>query len=131
MKLLSWNLNGRRVAARGQVAAVARRRPDIVTFQEVTEGTIGILRRALIERGLPFAVNTFELQESRSHLVGPRRYGLLIAARVPVEPGRVERLDQDRDARRTSTAGLRGDRRCPESSAEISTAHRRKRRTAK
>jgi len=53
MKLLSWNLNGRR-AAPDQVAAVARRSPDVVAFQEVTEGTIGILRRTLIEHGLPF-----------------------------------------------------------------------------
>lgn len=91
MKLLSWNLNGRRLVAREQVAAVARRRPDVVAFQEVTEGTLGILRRALIERGLPFAVNSFELQESRSQLTGPRRYGAPAARRAPVAGTRVTR----------------------------------------
>jgi hypothetical protein len=86
MKLLSWNLNGRRAEARRQVDAVVRQRPDIVAFQEVTGETIGILRRALIERALPFALNSFELQESPSRLTGPRLYGLLIAGRMPFEP---------------------------------------------
>jgi exonuclease III len=44
------------------------------------------LRRALIKSGFPFALNSFELQESCSRLTGPRRYGLLLASRTPVEP---------------------------------------------
>ncbi len=67
MKLLSWKLNSRRLVARDQVAAVARRRPD-VGLPGGDGGHGGHLRRVLIERGFLFAVNSFEHQESRSHL---------------------------------------------------------------
>jgi exonuclease III len=87
MKLLSWNVNGRVRAAARQAAALIDRHPDIVTLQEVTAASRGELRQALTEGGLTSVVDSFELLESTSsRLIGPRRYGLLVAARFPLTP---------------------------------------------
>jgi exonuclease III len=86
MKVLSWNVNGRVRAVASQAAAIHDRHPDVVTLQEVTEVTRGGLRQALTEGGLTSVVDSFELLESTSHLIGPRRYGLLVAARFPLRP---------------------------------------------
>ena len=45
MRLLTWNLNGRRRIER-QAAAVVGRAPDIVALQELTANSIGAWRMA-------------------------------------------------------------------------------------
>jgi len=79
MKFLSWNVNARVRAATDQAAAIIACHPDVVTLQEVTAATRGVLRQALAGGGLAFTVDSFELLASIAHLKGPRRYGLLIA----------------------------------------------------
>lgn len=86
MKVLSWNVNARVRAAAKQAAALIDRHPDVVTLQEVTAASRGDLRQALTEGGLTSVVDSFELLESTSRLIGPRRYGLLVAARFPLTP---------------------------------------------
>ena len=49
MRLISWNLNGRRAKAHAQVAALLACEPDVVALQEVTRSTLPILRVALID----------------------------------------------------------------------------------
>ena len=86
MKFLSWNVNARVRAAADQAAAIIACHPDVVTLQEVTAATRGGLRQALAGGGLAFTVDSFELLASIAHLTGPRRYGLLVAARFPLTP---------------------------------------------
>lgn len=85
MKLVSWNVNGRVTKAATQCDALANREPDIVALQEVTARTCPLLRECLRSRGLHFISDSFSLAASTSDLVGPRRYGLLIASRFPIE----------------------------------------------
>ena len=82
LKLLSWNLNARKRVIHEQVAAIVSRDPALVTLQEVTAGSRVVLRKALADGGLKFFIDGFD--GASSDLTGPRRYGLLIAARDPL-----------------------------------------------
>ena len=82
MRLLTWNLNGRRRIER-QAAAVAGRAPDIVALQELTANSIGAWRMALADAGARNLVDSFS-HAPPWRAVGPRRYGLLIASRFPL-----------------------------------------------
>ena len=82
MRLLTWNLNGRR-RIEGQAAAIARRAPDIVALQELTANSIAAWRPALAEAGARDLIDSFSRAPSWQ-AVGPRRYGLLIASRFPL-----------------------------------------------
>ena len=84
VRLLTWNLNARR-QIEGQVAATASRSPDVVALQEVTRRSAPLLRLALPAAGLPHVVDSFAGSPPWT-AVGPRRYGLLIASRFPLEP---------------------------------------------
>ncbi len=86
MRLISWNLNGRASALADQVAAVVARGPDIVALQEVTTRSAPVLASALALKGLPHAINSFALAPPGFIAAGPRRYGLLIASRFPLDP---------------------------------------------
>ncbi|MDF1503849.1 endonuclease/exonuclease/phosphatase family protein [Roseisolibacter sp. H3M3-2] len=86
MRVISWNLNGRRRDLEAQVAALAARAPDVVALQEVTPGTVAELRRALARAGLPHAVDSFTLAPPSFEAIGPRRYGQLTASRCEVAP---------------------------------------------
>src|SRR5262245_10983329 len=79
MRLLTWNLNGRRRIER-QAAAIARRVPDIVALQELTSNSIGAWRLALAEASTRNLIDSFS-NSPRWPAVGPRKYGLLIASR--------------------------------------------------
>jgi exonuclease III len=79
-RLLSWNLNGRRGTLPAQVAAILNRKPDFVCLQEVTRSTVAALRYELAAAGLVHIVDSFA--DSPSWIAtGPRRYGLVIAAK--------------------------------------------------
>jgi len=82
MRLLTWNLNGRR-QVEGQAAAIARRSPDIVALQEVTLKSATLWRAALPEAGLPHMIDSFSSSPPWEP-AGPRRYGLMIAGRFPL-----------------------------------------------
>ena len=47
MRLITWNLNARRGSIPAQVAALARRSPDILALQEVSRGMVEPLRLAV------------------------------------------------------------------------------------
>lgn len=80
LTLATWNLNARR-DSETQVRAICEHRPDVVTFQEVTRHTSPNLESALIKHGLPNIVSSVGGASS-----GPRKYGLVIASRFPIEP---------------------------------------------
>jgi exonuclease III len=84
VRLLTWNLNGRRHVEK-QLAAIAGRSPDIVALQEVTARSIALLRAALSEVGLHHVIDSFATSAPWA-AVGPRRYGVLIASRFSLTP---------------------------------------------
>ena len=84
MRLLTWNLNGRRSVDR-QVTAIASRAPDIVALQEITYRSAALHRVALAAVGLAHIVDSFS-HSAPWERVGPRRYGLLIASIHPLTP---------------------------------------------
>ena len=84
MRLLTWNLNGRR-NVEGQLNAIVSRSPDIVALQEVTLSSSRLWRRALREAGLDDVIDSFDTSASWAP-VGPRRYGLALGSRFPLTP---------------------------------------------
>lgn len=82
MRLLTWNLNGRRKVDE-QMAAIAARSPDIVALQELTQNSTTSWRAVLPLAGLPHVADSFASSPSWEPK-GPRRYGLVIAGRFPL-----------------------------------------------
>ena len=58
VKLLSWNVAGRRALQPEQAAAVARREADLVALQEVRPSTAGAWRGALAGCGLSHSLDS-------------------------------------------------------------------------
>ena len=85
LRLITWNLNARRSRSRRRSAALALRSPDILALQEVSRGMVEPLQRELSEVGFPHAIDSFAVAPSWE-AKGPRRYGLMIAARFPLAP---------------------------------------------
>jgi len=82
MRLLTWNLNGRRKVDE-QVSAITARCPDLVALQELTLSSTMSWRRVLPLAGLPHMLDSFTNSQSWEP-TGPRRYGLIIAGRFPL-----------------------------------------------
>lgn len=51
MRLISWNLAGRRSKAKAQIAALAERHPDILALQEVVPSAVLMLQEDLVSCG--------------------------------------------------------------------------------
>ncbi len=86
VRLISWNV-ARRVQALGeQAAAVAERAPDVVALQEVTARTLPLWEAACTGIGLTSVACTLGDADPARAPAGPRRTGVLLAARTPLEP---------------------------------------------
>lgn len=73
------------------MGAVCRLDPDVVALQEVTAYTAEPRREALVSEGWCSFVISFDLAPSSFSPTGPRRYGLVLASRLPLvthHPGR-------------------------------------------
>jgi exonuclease III len=79
LKLLSWNVAGHRRKMPKQAEAVARREPDIVALQEVTEERLSHWSHCLREDGLEYFTDSSELLCGR-----PKQ--TFIASRWPFVP---------------------------------------------
>lgn len=79
LTVATWNLNGRRDAD-AQVDAICKHLPHVVTLQEVTRHSWPSLESALIRTGLANIVSS--VGEASD---GPRKYGLVIASRLPLQ----------------------------------------------
>jgi exonuclease III len=86
MRLISWNLNGRRRDAIAQMEALLVRAPDVIALQEVTRSSLPSLRRALERSGFTHIADSFELAPRDFEPRGPRRYGQLTASLYPLSP---------------------------------------------
>ncbi|MEM7342778.1 MAG: endonuclease/exonuclease/phosphatase family protein [Chloroflexota bacterium] len=80
MRLICWNVAGRIKKLPRQVAALAKRKPDIVALQEVTKSNGPLLRAHFPEIGLPYIADTVD-----EAIENDRRYAVLIASRWPLE----------------------------------------------
>lgn len=85
-KLLCWNTcaGGGPKRRPKQLDAISSIKPDVVALQELTAASTNAYRRGLASEGLVHTIDSFALAPSRSRLIGPRRYGQLIASRWPL-----------------------------------------------
>jgi endonuclease/exonuclease/phosphatase family metal-dependent hydrolase len=84
-KLFSWNIRqggGKRIEKQVEVIDIVS--PDVIALQEMTIGSIGKYRAELNNLGFKYSVDTFQLSTNQIKLIGPRRYGLLIASKWPL-----------------------------------------------
>ena len=84
MKCITWNLKGIVGKASKQMDAIIQLQPDILAFQEVTSNSIDIIRKKL-SASYANIVDSLELVQDKSVLVGPRRYGVLIATNYKIQ----------------------------------------------
>ena len=84
MKCITWNLKGIVGKASKQMDAIIQLQPDILAFQEVTLNSIDIIRKKL-SVSYTNIVDSLELVQDKSVLVGPRRYGVLIATNYKIQ----------------------------------------------
>lgn len=85
MRLLSWNIKqggGKRINS--QINALLALKPDVIALQEIFTNTVSVYTEKLNSK-FKFIENSFNLAPDKSVLTGPRKYGLLIASRWPIE----------------------------------------------
>jgi exonuclease III len=86
VRLITWNV-ARRVEALGrQAAALGEREPDAIALQEVTARTLPLWEAACAQIGLPHVLCTLRHADPARAPAGPRRTGVLLAAREQLEP---------------------------------------------
>jgi exonuclease III len=86
VRLITWNVARRVEALAAQAAALGERAPDVVALQEVTARTLPLWEAALATVGLPSLACTLGAADPARAPAGPRRTGVLLAARAPLEP---------------------------------------------
>jgi exodeoxyribonuclease III len=86
VRLITWNVAHRVEALPQQAAALAERNPDVLALQEVTARTLPLWRAACALLGLADPVCTLDDADPARSPAGPRRTGVLLAAREPLEP---------------------------------------------
>jgi exonuclease III len=86
VRLISWNVNRRVSVLAAQAAALAAREADVVALQEVTTGSWPLWRAAFETIGLPHAACSLDGADPRREPITRRRTGVVIAARLPLEP---------------------------------------------
>jgi exonuclease III len=86
VRLITWNVARRVEALAAQAAALGGREPDVVALQEVTARTLPLWEAAFAAIGLPHVACTLRDADPVRLPAGPRRTGVLLAAREPLEP---------------------------------------------
>ena len=86
MKIISWNVAHRVRKQKLQLSALISRKPDVIGLQEVMSKTLPLWVEGLQKEGYIHTMPSFGLHDGNSELIGPRRYGILIASRWPLDP---------------------------------------------
>jgi len=86
MKIISWNVAGRVHKQKLQMDALLLRKPGVIGLQEVTSKTLPLWVEGLQKKGYIHTFSSFSLHGGNRKLIGPRKYGILIASRWPLEP---------------------------------------------
>ena len=84
-RLISWNVAGRVRCLSDQAAALVGVEPDVVPLQEITASSSVEWRRSLTEAGLGDIAFSFDLTPATFVPKGPRKYGLILASRWPLD----------------------------------------------
>lgn len=85
VRLITWNVARRVEALAAQAAALAERGPDVVALQEVTARTLPRWEAACSTLGLGHVACSLDWAEAARAPAGPRRTGVLLAARELLE----------------------------------------------
>ena len=85
MKIISWNLANRVRKQQLQLDALISREPDVIGLQEVTSRTLPLWVEGLKKAGYTYTISSFSLHSDNGEFTGPRRYGILVASRWPLE----------------------------------------------
>jgi exonuclease III len=86
VRLISWNVARRVSVLAEQAEALGLREPDAIALQEVTARTLPLWEAACAAIGLPHVACTLPAADPARAPAGPRRTGVLLAARAPLEP---------------------------------------------
>jgi exonuclease III len=86
VRLITWNVARRVQALAEQAAALGEREPDLIALQEVTATTLPLWEAACATLGLAHVACTLAGADPARAPAGPRRTGVLLAAREPLEP---------------------------------------------
>ena len=86
VRLITWNVARRVEALAAQAAALGERAPDVIALQEVTARTLPLWEAACATLGLGHVACTLPGADGARVPAGPRRTGVLLAAREPLEP---------------------------------------------
>jgi exonuclease III len=106
-RLITWNVARRVEVLPAQASAVGERAPDVLALQEVTTRTLPLWTAACAALGLGYMACTLEDADPARAPAGPRRTGVLIAARTPLEPlGAVLPVPWPETALGVRTAGI-------------------------
>ena len=84
MKIISWNVAYRVRKQQLQLDAIISREPDIIGLQEVTSKTLPLWVEGLQKEEYTYTISSFSLYGGNGELTGPRRYGILVASRWPL-----------------------------------------------
>jgi exonuclease III len=86
VRLISWNVARRVSVLAEQAAAAGERQPDVLALQEVTVRTLPLWEAACATLGLGHVACSLTGADPARAPAGPRRTGVLLAAREPLEP---------------------------------------------
>jgi exonuclease III len=86
LRLITWNVARRVQALAEQAAALGEREPDVIALQEVTATTLPLWEAACATLGLAHVACTLAGADLARAPAGPRRTGVLLAAREELEP---------------------------------------------
>jgi exonuclease III len=84
VRVVSWNVARRTGVLAEQAAAVGARAPDVLALQEVTPRSWPLWRAACDVLGLPHVRCSLDGADPAREPAGPRRTGVLVAARAPL-----------------------------------------------
>jgi exodeoxyribonuclease III len=85
VRLITWNVARRVSVLAEQAAAVGERAPDVLALQEVTARTLPLWKAACTTLGLGHVACSLADADPARVPAGPRRTGVLLAARAPLE----------------------------------------------
>jgi len=85
MKIISWNVANRIKKQSLQLDALLSEEPDVIGLQEITNKTFPLWSKGLKKAGYDHIASSLDVYENKIDSIGPRRYGIVIASRWPLQ----------------------------------------------
>lgn len=83
-RIISWNLAARKAKALSQIKYITSQTPDVIALQEVTLSTAPLIMQYLKQKGWKYIISSLSYAADLSLIRGKRRYGLILAAKIPI-----------------------------------------------